>query len=279
MNGIVKEKTMEDRKFNFFMPIDTENSFKKSEASSRGVEEGDWYVSGFASTPDIDLQNDIVRPDAIDIDYFVKNGYLNYEHKNDPEYKIGVPTDNCYVDSRKGLYVEGILFKDNEYAQKMWALAKSLDKAKVGRNLGFSIEGVIRKRNDMDDRIIEDVVIYNVAITTNPANPHATWEAFVKSLTEGQANEASKTMSTGYETDPAKQTGGAVLRPEELAQTISTLTDTIKGKSPEELDQLWKGVGAQLDKDGKNSRENAILMLQLAKGISRNDALAFVDKL
>ena len=277
MNGIVEDSTIGDTKFNFFMPIDMENSFKKSESSNNGTEEGDWYVSGFASTPDLDLQNDIVRPDAIDIDYFVKNGYLNYEHRDEPEYKIGVPTDNCYIDPHKGLYVEGKLFKDNEYAQKMWALANSLNKANVNRNLGFSIEGVIRKRNDTDERVIEDVVIYNVAITTNPANPSATWEAFVKSLTMGETQDASKTMSTGYETDPSKQTGGAVLRPEELARTINSLTSSIRGLAPEELNELWKNVGAQLDKDNNNSKDNAILMLQLSKGISRNEAQEFVD--
>lgn len=277
MKGTVKEKPMADMKFSFFMPIDTENSFKKSEASAKGIEEGDWYVSGYASTPDLDLQNDIVRPDAIDIDYFVKNGYLNYEHEGEPEYKIGVPTENCYIDSHKGLYVEGILFKDNKYAQEMWSLANSLEKANVNRNLGFSIEGVIRKRNDMDNRIIEDVVVYNVAITTNPANPNATWEAFVKSLSAELSTE--KTLSTGYETDPSKQEGGAVLRPEELAQTISTLAGTIKALEPEELNQLWKSVGAHLDKTNQSSTDNAILMLQLSKGISRTDAKAFVDKM
>lgn len=271
---------MEDTKFNFFMPIDTENSFKKSEASARGIEEGDWYVSGFASTPDLDLQNDIVRPDAINIDYFVKNGYLNYEHRDEPDYKIGVPTENCYVDSHKGLYVEGKLFKDNQYAQKMWSLANSLEKANVNRNLGFSIEGVIRKRNGMDDRIIEDVVIYNVAITTNPANPSATWEAFVKSLTAVTLDgTVDKSMSTGYETDPSKQVDGAVLRPEEVAHTITNLTHSMSGKTPEELDVFWKSVGAQLDRNKSNSRDNAILMLQLAKGISRTDAQSFVDKI
>lgn len=246
------------------MPIDTKSSLEKSrESEVSDPDGGNWYVRGFASTPDLDLQEDIVDPSAIKIDYFVKSGWLNFEHS---DTKIGVPTENCYVDPQRGLYVEGILFKDKKEARDVWEDAASLENLGVDRHLGFSIEGIIRKRNDTDNRIIDDVVIYNVAITYNPANPNATWEKFVKSFT------------TGYETDPAKQTDGSVLRREEVAQALTNLTYARELIEEENMGNAWQEVGSYLDSSNKSTKNNAILLLQLSKGISRKDAETFVNK-
>ena len=67
-----------------FVPIDIEGSLKKSAQDGRGKE---WYVRGFASTPDLDLQGDIVRPSGLDIDYFVKSGWVNYEQNMQSVYR------------------------------------------------------------------------------------------------------------------------------------------------------------------------------------------------
>lgn len=40
-------------------------------------------VSGWASTPALDLQSDIINPKGIDISYFKEHGYVNYEHNQD----------------------------------------------------------------------------------------------------------------------------------------------------------------------------------------------------
>lgn len=248
---------------NIFIPIDIAGSIKKSQEEGNGE---DWYIRGFASTPDLDLQGDIVQPSGIDINYFKSSGWINYEHQQDAGSTIGVPTDNCYIDFQKGLFVEAKLFKDHPLAQEMWNLANNIEKSGAERKLGFSIEGGIRKRNDRDNRIIEDLEIRNIAVTKNPANPKATWEKFMKSWT------------TGTEINPEKQVNGEALRVEQLAQAITNLTWAYKIGNPEELDKTWAGVSKYMEASDRNTAECGIIMLQLSRGISRLDAEKFVNK-
>lgn len=245
-----------------FVPIDIEGSLKKSAQEGKGKE---WFVRGFASTPDLDLQGDIVRPSGLDIDYFVKSGWVNYEHKQDAKYAIGVPTSNCYVDMEKGLFVEAKLFRDNEFAQEIWKLASNIKKEGIERQLGFSIEGAIRKRDDNDTRVIDDLVIKNVAITKSPANPHATWEMFMKSI------------NAGHEINPSAQTNGEALRVEHLSQAITNLSYTYTMGNLDEYDKVWNKTFEYLDNAGRNTREATTIALQLYKGLSRQDAEKFLD--
>lgn len=248
---------------NVFIPIDIAGSIKKSQEEGNGE---DWYIRGFASTPDLDLQGDIVQPSGIDINYFTSNGWINYEHQQDAGSTIGVPTENCYIDFQKGLFVEAKLFKDHPLAQEMWSLAQNIEKSGAQRKLGFSIEGGIRKRNDRDNRIIEDLEIRNIAVTKNPANPKATWEKFMKSWT------------TGTEINPEKQVNGEALRVEQLAQAITKLTWVYQMDKPDELDRTWEGISEYIQASDRNSTECGIIMLQLSRGISRLDAEEFINK-
>lgn len=256
---------MDEHEMKIYIPIDIDSSLEKSAKSGKD-DEGDWYVRGYASTPHLDLQNEIVQPSGIDIDYFVKSGWLNYEHKQDAEYVVGVPTENCRVDFNKGLFVEAKLIKDNPYAKQMWELANNIKKSGINRKIGFSIEGAIKKRNHLNSNIIEEVMIRNVALTKAPANQATSWESFVKS------------METGHEVNPENMQGLAALRTEDLAQAITHLTYTYKLGNPKELDQLWKDVNGYLDKVGRNDREAKAVVLQIARGLSKEDALEFVDK-
>lgn len=253
---------MEDVKLDIFIPMDIEGSIRKSDQEGRGKE---WYVRGYASTPDLDLQGDIVQPSGIDIEYFKKHGWINYEHKQDAEFAIGVPTEDCYIDFEKGLFVEARLLQDNKYAKDIWDLAKNIKKSGINRQLGFSIEGGIRKRNDRDNRVIEELVIRNVAITKSPANPKATWDMFMKSWT------------AGHETNPEQQVNGSALRREHLAQAITNLSYMYKMGNPKEYDELWTQTSEYLDDSGRNTRESAVIMLQLSRGVSRQDAEKFLQ--
>ena len=249
-----------------YLPLNLESDIIKNDD---GEDEEKWYVRGYASTPDLDLQGEIVQPQGIDINYFVKSGWINYEHKQGAEYTVGAPTENSYIDMNRGLFVEAVLFKDNKHAQSMWELANNIKKEGVNRNLGFSIEGFVNKRNDAQAHVIEDIVIRNVAITTNPANPHATWESFV-----------AKTWDVGTEVDPGKMEDGAALQVENLAEAITVLTSQMKQLESKGGDETgWVEVAEQLDKTGNNSREAGVLLLQLSKGVSKTQAEEYVDNI
>ncbi len=258
-----KMEALMERKVNVFVPIDLENSFKKSETAEDGK---GWYVQGFASTPDLDLQNDIVSPNGIDISYFKEYGWINYEHKQDAEFIIGAPTENCYVDFEKGLFVEAKLYADNSYAKAMWKLAHSIKKSGDDRCLGFSIEGAIVSRDTQDDRVITSLVVRNVALTTHPANPHATWETLVKSWT------------TGHGTSPETQTNAGALRKEEIVGAITTLSHVYAITDSELIDKTWDDVSKYLAENEQVDKQVATILLQLSRGISKQQATDFLNK-
>ena len=255
-----------DGKINVFVPIDLNDSIQKSnELDPTGKS---WYLQGYATTPDLDLQDDIVDPTGLDITHFIQHGYINYEHHQGEEYKIGVPTEGTHIDSAVGLYVECKLFKSNPYAEAMWKLANNIAKSGLERRLGFSIEGYAKERDKNDPRIIKSTYITNVAVTTSPANPNATWEAFMK------------TFVTGYGISPDSQTGAAALRTEEFARNLYNLSWAYtKIGDMNEFNDLWKNVGDVLDDMERYTPEAAVMFLQLSKGYSRDEAVARIDKI
>lgn len=251
-------------KVDLFVPIDIEDSIAKS---NENPTEKSWYVRGYATTPDLDLQDDIINPTGIDISHFLNHGYINYEHHQGEEFKIGAPTRETHVDD-VGLFVEAKLYKGNPYAKSIWNLANNIAKSGIDRKLGFSIEGFARQRNPEDPRIIEKTYVTNVALTTNPANPNATWEAFMKSFL------------TGHGITPETQTDAAALRTESLARSLYNLSFAYKTiDNPKEFEQVWKEVGGYLDSMDRYTPESAVMFLQLFKGYSRNEAVAKIDKL
>lgn len=252
-------------KIDLFVPINIEDSIKKSNDNET---EKSWYLQGYATTPDLDLQEDIVDPSGVDISYFVEDGYINYEHKQGKEYIIGAPTEGTHVDPNVGLYVEAKLYKGNPYAKSVWDLANNIAKSGISRKLGFSIEGYAKQRDKDDPRIIKSTYITNVAVTTNPANPHATWDAFMKSFL------------TGHGISPETQHDAAALRAESFGRSLHNLAATYKQLgNPAEFERVWKEVGVYLDSIGRFSPEGAVVFLQLSKGYSRAEAVAKIDSL
>ncbi|MDT9683372.1 hypothetical protein RND61_15005 [Streptomyces sp. TRM76323] len=234
--------------FNFYVPLDMKKSIS-------GDEHGR-YVRGWASTPDVDLTGESIDPKGIDASLFLANGYINYEHREGSEYWIGKPTARSYVDPQRGLFVEAKLF-DTPYADAMWELSKSIANGEDnpgGKVLGFSVEG----SKLSDGHTIKKAVITNVALTTDPANPHALWESFIKSF------------STGNAIGGTDQEGAAALRAESFAKDIKNLAMTLKSSSFD-----WKDVAKSLDNDDGFVFDNgtAALLLQIKDGISKEEAL------
>lgn len=250
-------------KVNLFVPIDLDESISKSNEDPTGKA---WCLKGYATTPDLDLQDDIIDPKGIDISHFITHGYLNYEHFQGEEYKVGVPTEGTHVDD-VGLFVEGKLYKDNPYARSIWNLANSIQKSGIDRKIGFSIEGFAKARDKNDPRIIKSTYITNVAVTTNPANPHATWDAFMKSF------------MVGYAITPEESTGVAAISPDSLARSLYNLSWSLKKEDESEFKNVWGEVGNYLDAMERYTPETAILFLQISKGYSRAEAKEKLEQL
>lgn len=130
--------------------------------------DGKWRIRGLASTSSPDRQNETILQEGISLKAVDQNkSWLNFDHQNDPANKIGKVTG--YQKTKDGLVIEGELFKNHKKAQDIYGIMSSLEEGDTGR-VGLSVEGVIKKRNIFDPKIIEAVEVSNVAVTFTPVN-------------------------------------------------------------------------------------------------------------
>lgn len=233
--------------FKFFVEADID-VFKSEKDGKR-------LIQGYASTPAQDRQGESLVQKGLDISDFVNHGYLNYDHDN--SVILGYPTSGTHIDE-KGLWVEGELLKGIEMADKIWELALSLKKSNAPRKLGFSVEGKVLERKGSQ---IVKAKIYNCAITPNPVNTEATWEAVVKSFT------VSKALEAGYGTSPETQVDGGALRAESLDSSVRNLASNLDDHN------YWSKVRNSLANGETVDKNTMVVYLQLSKGLSRKQAL------
>ena len=208
--------TMREETFQFWMPL----SKAGEDASGRR------WIEGIASDEGEDLQGERVVQKGLDVEYFVRRGFFNWDHQDVVAVKgsageerlaigkIGEPTAARLTP--RGLYVKGFLYRGNPLADAAWELARSLEASGARRKLGFSIQGRTLRR---DGNQIEKAWIQDVAITPAPVNPR-TYLDVVKSLGT-TAEVLGKALSTGHTkgAEVAQEGDGGALRPESLDGT------------------------------------------------------------
>lgn len=146
-------------------------------------------IAGVVSTDSIDLQGDRILQEGCDWDYFLRRGWLNYEHQQGPEHILGYPTSvraAVTPSGQKATRIEGYLLLDRPRAKEVYAAAKAIQKAtgSADRSIGFSVEGQVMERSSTDPKIITKARILNVSVTAHPVNPDARLEVIARSLTE-----------------------------------------------------------------------------------------------
>ena len=241
--------------FSFNIPVEVD--LVKSDSG-----QDEMRIGGYASTPDEDRQGDEILQKGLDIQDFVNFGYFNYDHDNSKI--LGYPDkEKCRVDGT-GFYVEGLLLPGVELAKSLWETAIALKKSGAPRHLGFSVEGKILKRNALG-KIIK-AKVYNVAITANPVNPKATWDALVKSFT------TEKSLEAGY-----GDSNGSPLIPESLDSAFKTLSYVIGDDS--EARQHLESLKKRLNQRQDITKSELILYFQLTKGLSFVDSASLVNKM
>lgn len=154
--------------FNFFVPVE---KIEKSESK-----DGKRWIQGIASTDDRDLQGEVVRPNGIDYAYFLKYGYINDDHKEGPEHKVGEPSE-CRI-TPAGLWLKGFIYKGKERSDYWWEHVTTLANNQSARKVGFSIQGKVLRR---EGNTIAKCWLQDVAITASPVNT-STWAEISKSL-------------------------------------------------------------------------------------------------
>lgn len=241
-----------------FLPMSVEKSDKG--------ENSDWYIEGLASTPDMDYQGDIIRPDAIDYKtVFEDHGWITYEHGKDVSDIIGEPID-AFTDE-DGFHIKGKLYKASKKAQEVWNFQNMVSsESSKGRTLGFSIEGPIIARDPADPRVITKVQIKNVTVTYHPANPYAKMEVATKSI---------DVADLGYEVNPEKMSGISALQRNSVSDAIALLSYVI---NKEDKDEVLIKAQAEMEAAGLLNDSSSALILQLGRGVSRGDALGYLHK-
>jgi len=157
--------------FEFFVPVER---IEKSEKDKNGKR----TIQGVASTDDRDLQGEIVRQGGIDYAYFLKYGYINDDHKDGPEHKVGEPIEARITPA--GLWMKGFLYKGKERAEYWWDHINALATNDSSRKVGFSIQGKVIRR---EGNTIAKCWLQDVAITASPVNT-STWAEIAKSLSK-----------------------------------------------------------------------------------------------
>lgn len=216
---------MKQKNFEIFIPIS--KSIKSDGEHGR-------FVRGWASVPKEDRDGDVILPSELNINTFMRIGYVNYEHKKGGKYKLATPTDKSYIDPKRGFFLEAKLFDDNPYADKMWDLAQRVNAGEVSVDddnmLGFSIEATYSHRDYDDPRIIRNVNVTNVALTTHPSNTSSSWSTFVKSFTTGDG-----IVEDGDD-------GGQALRRQSFARDVRELSYKIKDFTVEDWSEICKSL-------------------------------------
>lgn len=169
--------------FQIFLPI---------EKGSVQEKDGRRFVYGVTSTEDLDLDEEIVSAAGLkkSMDYFLKHGRIDYDHKSkeEPRFIIGEPVE-AHFDGKNQMHLKGELYKGLDVADQVWKLLKA-----GSTRLGWSVGGkVIKKAMQFDKSLnkfvpkVVEAIINHIAITPHPknVNTYATanaYGAFMKSL-------------------------------------------------------------------------------------------------
>tara|TARA_Y100001938_G_scaffold124055_1_gene173826 strand:+ start:1041 stop:1823 length:783 start_codon:yes stop_codon:yes gene_type:complete len=156
--------------------------------------EKNYVVEGVASSEDEDSHGDVVVQKGIDWSYFLKRGWINYEHTSGITAIVGIPTEITTTQGKTIL------------KSKLWGgipLTKQIiqlmrEAGKAGRNIGYSIEGKVLERDG--NKVLRSKIL-NVSLVAHPANPDCS--AFLqkgmnmepKEIAESVAAAADKAMA------------------------------------------------------------------------------------
>lgn len=239
--------------------------------------DGEWKVSGLASSSSVDRQGEIILPQGIDATPIAKGkGFFNFDHSNDPENTIGVL--DSYHKTSTGMYVEGRLFKNHARAKAVYEIMSSLNKGDTGR-VGMSVEGKVLERDANNPSIIKRCLIKNVAITLNPVNQD-TYADIVKSMSSGEIefDSIGATESAVYNDAKIEET---TFTPAQVLSIVEKALSIKTGAGYTEAPYSREG-GAALTMESMDKEKRKKAEAKIKKGSSelfKSNMIEMMDKL
>ena len=196
---------MKTQNYDFMVPV-----LKSVEAD----QSGEWIIEGIASTPGVDLLDDVVLPENFlnTLEFFKQKGQIYYNHnyarKNESQggtvpMKAQLPIGKA-LDAKltpEGLYIKAVLNKSNDLAKDLWYnhLNNPDERFReIGLSIGARAKGqAVRKYSPEHKKMVNflpELLLYEVSVTPTPVNPN-TWVRVIKSLVDEA--ELAETNSEG----------------------------------------------------------------------------------
>lgn len=260
-------------KFRFWCPLDI------SKAKNEDGEEV-MRLGGIASTMDKDADGEFLDPSGFDIADFKKSGVVNWHHqsKNSPATIIGEP-HKAEVRT-EGFYVETDLYPSSELAQEVYALAQTLSKDSKTRRLGYSIEGTVIERDELNTKIVKQAKITGLAITHMPKNAQ-TFADIIKGhghIDEDEEEEKSLSTTSGAAVVPESVDGYKVKNVSEEVM-YDKIFDTFPGISIEKAEKVFEFLNKINMAMAKKTIENSDLEKAMSHlGLENLDTNPFLEK-
>jgi len=161
-------------KFKFYVPTTLIKGSKETENGTQEV----YKFKGLASNGRRDLDGETMKDCDFEV---IDNASINWNHKSDPEFTLGMMTD--HKKKRGELEIEGELYPELKKAKATIELMEAMEKR--GKHLGLSIEGQVLERDLINRKSIRKAKITAVALCLVPKNG-ATYAKLCKAFEDGK---------------------------------------------------------------------------------------------
>jgi hypothetical protein len=233
-----------ENKFNFFVEaidIDIAKASKNTEGRYDNM-----ILEGIASDATKDADGEILEPDGFQLDRFLSEGLINYEHmakEGGAKYIIGEPLEAKVVGGK--FKIKAKLYKGSKIAEDLWEKLIIMQENGSKRRLGWSIEG---KTLSKDGNRITKALVTHCAVTFMPKN----YNTFANIVKGEQVSDFIRT-----EIDRDRAHGGFLFRVEKDGKIITIHNDLsieIKDKAMD-LAAIAPLMKESLDKKVKNTTQ------------------------
>jgi len=215
-------------------------------------------IEGYASTPDLDRQGEILPPEAFEkgLEDYLGNPILLYQHGEDPEIAknpIGRVVELA-LRPGKGLWIRALIAEGDKHADRVWNLIKQ------GMLNAFSVRGMYEKVKN----VIKRWDLTEISIVSVPANQRTLFsiaKAFEAGTDLVEAEQESTTDAEHQETAGEGQVEKETAKNVEDEQLSKSETESEVNKKVSELDETRVAEliqeGLKADREAREAKETA----------------------
>jgi len=241
--------------------IFTTDSVHYQVVENKSTGEKDYFITGYISTSDLDIYNDIVTEKGLKSMFEQlksKTIKLDYDHEAWRDSPNILPVGKI-IESRidsKGLWVKAEL---NDASPKFKSLWKSIRKGFVDAfSIAFKPITVVTKNiNGVTVRLLDNVELLNVALTGVPVNSHAKiTDVMMKALLENSEVKTMTEQEVKSEEQPIEESQ------EEVVEKVESTESAEEEESKEEVVEEKSNVIIEEMKSMKEAFEKEIKELK-----------------